>query len=422
MGFGDHIKKLNLSGIGKAIGKPFSAAAAWTRNRFKKKDEENTDPNFMLPPEATSGMVSGQSELPSSPGFTQETPDSQIDTPIAPPPTNRITEFFGDIRTRINAFGATIKEKFPKNLDDLRKLQSEEALDRVRQLFSGGNAATYLRLGAAAFAAYFMADTVSLFTDSLIPDPPPVPAPRVARREEKRRSIDEYAAIIQRNIFNSQGIIPEPEGGDNGPARKTNLPFQLVGTVVLKDELKSIAAIEDKSQNLVFPVRVDDTLADKAKITKIERFKVYFINRSTGYLEYVEIIDDLPQVSMRAPAPSHSKGGDGVTKTGDTSFELDRKVVDNAVSNLTEVLQQARAIPNFENGMPDGYKIIQIVPGSIYEKLGIQNGDVVCGVNDEPINDPGKAFAFFNEVKSARNLKICVKRGGRKMTMNYDIH
>lgn len=417
MGIWTRIKKPNLSGIRAALGKPF----AWVRSKFRKQTAEPvsfidqdgpTDPNLVVPPESMP-VVSGQTEM------QEILPD---DAPIAPPETNVFKRLVSDSRVRLAAFAAAVKAKFPKNMDDLRRLQSDEALDRVRELFSGGNAATYLRLGAAAFASYFLADTVSLFTASMIPDPPPVPAPRIARKEEQRRSIDEYASIIQRNIFNSQGLIPEPEeGAGSGPARKTNLPFNLVGTVVLKDELKSIAAIEDKSQSLIFPVRIDDTIADKVKITKIERFKVYFINRSTGALEYVEIVDDLPQLNMRAAAPTTPKGEGGISKTSETNFELERKVVDNAVSNLSEVLQQARAIPNFENGMPDGYKIIQIVPGSIYDKLGIKNGDVICGVNNEPINDPGRAFAFFNEIKSARQLEICVKRGGRKMTMNYDI-
>ncbi|MBI3542315.1 MAG: PDZ domain-containing protein, partial [Deltaproteobacteria bacterium] len=92
------------------------------------------------------------------------------------------------------------------------------------------------------------------------------------------------------------------------------------------------------------------------------------------------------------------------------------------MANLNEVLQQARAIPNFENGMPDGYKILQIVPGSIFEKLGIKNGDVITGLNGETVNDPGKALALLNDLPNANHVEITVKRGGQKKTMQYDIH
>jgi len=335
--------------------------------------------------------------------------------------------FGATARARVSEFITKLKEKFPRNVEDLKKLRIDETFERVRHLGSTGSGATYLRLGAAAFAAYFLADTVSLFTDSLIPDPPAVPAPQVARKTEKRRSMDEYAQVFSRNIFNSQGIIPEDGTGSmaSGPARKTSLPLNLVGTMVLKDELKSIASIEDKSQNLVFPVRIDDTIGDKIQITKIQHLRVEFINKSTGMLEFVEIIDDQPGLSTRAMSPTTSgrsgSAADGIQQLGEGQVQVDRAVIDKAMGNLGEVLQQAHAMPNFENGMPDGYKILQIVPGSIYDKIGIKNGDIITGLNGEPINDPGKAFQLFNELRSTNHVDIKVKRNGRTMNMNFDI-
>ncbi|MEW6056741.1 MAG: type II secretion system protein GspC [Bdellovibrionota bacterium] len=327
-------------------------------------------------------------------------------------------------KQRWSDFTQTVREKFPRNLEDLKKIRPEEALDRIRQFSSSRHYGTYLRLGAAAFAAYFLADTVSLFTASLIPEPPIVPAPAMTKKNEKFRSIDEYSAVLARNIFNSQGLIPE-EGTDlaSGPARKTNLPLNLIGTVVLADELKSIAAIEDRSQNLVFPVRIEDTIEDKIKVTKIEHLKVYFVNKSTGHLEYVEIVEDAPTLNMQPLRPTSSapQKAEGITKTDETKFEVERNVIDRATTNLSEVLQQARAVPNFENGMPDGYKILQIVPNSIYDKLGLKNGDVICGLNGEPVNDPGKAFQTFNELKTSNHVEICIKRNGKKTVFNYDI-
>lgn len=319
----------------------------------------------------------------------------------------------------------SLKERFPKNIEDLKKIRGEEVVERARQLFSGRAYGTYIRLSAAAFASYFMADTVSLVTSSFVPEPPTVPPPRVAKKAEKRRTLEDYAAITARNIFSSEGLIPEDQTGlAEGPARKTTLPFNLVGTVVLKNELKSIAAIEDKGQNMIFPVQVDDTITEKAKITKIEHLKVTFVNLSTGNLEYVEIVEEVGSIrpeSLRPATPTVPSRKGGVTQRDDTHFDVERTAVDKAMGNLNEVLQQARAIPNFENGMPDGYKLLQIVPGSIYDQLGLTNGDVICGVNGEPINDPGKAFGLFNELRTSNRLELCVKRGGRKTTMNYDI-
>ena len=86
------------------------------------------------------------------------------------------------------------------------------------------------------------------------------------------------------------------------------------------------------------------------------------------------------------------------------------------------VLTEARAVPNFENGVPAGYKLFQIVPGSIFDALGLKNGDTISAINGQSINDPAKAFEMLNELKSgAKNFEITMKRDGRTSTNNYDI-
>lgn len=355
----------------------------------------------------------------------KSTSDTLEPTELALHGTSLPSSRFNSFREKATGFIIRVKEKLPKNFEDLKKLQTDEAMERMRRLVSGKAYGTYLRAGAALFAAYFLADTVSLFTDSFVPEPPAVPAPRVTKRDEKRASIEDYNSILSRNIFNSKGIIPEEEGNlANGPARRTNLPLNLVGTVVLADELKSIAAIEDKSQNMVFPLRVDDSIADKIRVTKIEHLRVYFVNKGTGHLEFVEISEDQPMFGAAQnvkPLPAKKATGTGISQADETHYDIERGTVDKAISNLSEVLQQARAIPNFENGVPDGYKMLQIVPGSIYDQLGIKNGDVVTSLNGDPINDPGKAFQLFNELKTTTHIEVGVKRGGVKSVLNLNI-
>lgn len=402
----DLLSKLNLSAKIAGLKEKLSSLR-------KRKDasaafaaDEKTDPAIPMP-EASAPVESDDA--------------GSSDQLIEAPRASWLKAIGPALKARFAAAGAAIAAVLPKNLDELKSLSPDELMERFRQLTGGRAYGTYLRLGAATLASYFLADTVSLFTDSLIPDPPAVPAPMVVRKNDKERSVDEFGAITSRNIFNSKGIIPDTEVNPNGPARKTNLPIVLIGTVVLKDELKSIATIEDKSQNMVFPVRIDDVVSDKIQIKKIEHLKVTFVNRSTGALEYVEIIEDLPTLRLETTKAPKARGDGGISAASDTQFTIESKVIKDGMANLNEVLQQARAIPNFENGVPDGYKILQIVPGSIFDKLGIKNGDVIVGLNGEPVNDPGKALGLLNDLPNARNVQIAVKRNGKKMNMNYDI-
>ncbi len=78
-------------------------------------------------------------------------------------------------------------------------------------------------------------------------------------------------------------------------------------------------------------------------------------------------------------------------------------------------------MPNFENGLPAGYKLFQIVPGSIYDKLGLKNGDTIVGLNGEQVNDIQKALDFMNGLKTMNHLELKVKREGKAMDFSYDI-
>lgn len=242
--------------------------------------------------------------------------------------------------------------------------------------------------------------------------------------------MNDYNVIFTRNLFNSKGIIPGEENINSGPsdmggpAVRTSLPFNLIGTMVLKDEIKSIATIEDKSASSVYPVRVSDEIPSKAKILKIEARRVTFVNIGSGRREFVELPDEfdanVPQVTLGGRGTGG--GAVGIERTSANSFNIDRKEVDKTLADLNNVLTQARAVPNFENGVSAGYKLFQIVPGSIYEKLGLQNGDAITGLNGDAINDPGKAFAMLNEVKTANHMELQVKRDGKVSTFSYDFH
>ena len=193
-----------------------------------------------------------------------------------------------------------------------------------------------------------------------------------------------------------------------------------MGIIMVQDELKSVASIEDKSKNQVIAVRVNDPIKSDVVVQKIESDRVIFLNRAAGRREYVELPKELLPKATRRTSPSPPSVG-GITKTSDTVFQIDRTEVDKTLANLNEVLTQARCVPNFENGRPNGYRCFQIVAGSIYDKLGMKDGDVICGLNGENVNDPAKAFSLLTELKTSSSVQICINRGGRTMNMVYNI-
>jgi general secretion pathway protein C len=121
------------------------------------------------------------------------------------------------------------------------------------------------------------------------------------------------------------------------------------------------------------------------------------------------------------PVVSVGKAAPGIEKIAGNQYNVDRKEVDKALQDLNKVLTEARAVPNFENGVANGYKLFQIVPGSIYDKLGLQNGDVISGLNGAAINDPGKAFEMLSDLKTSNHLELQVQKNGKVQNYIYDI-
>jgi general secretion pathway protein C len=245
--------------------------------------------------------------------------------------------------------------------------------------------------------------------------------------------VADYNGILSRNLFNSEGRIPGEEGGVGGdsfdlnsPAIRTQLPLALIGTVILRDELRSLATIEDKSASQVYPVRVDDEIPGKLKILKVEARRVEFINSLSGRKEFVDLPEEAnalnPRINVSSTVGSGpAKTGGGVEKISETQFNVSRTAIDSALANMADVLTQARAIPHTENGQMVGFKLFSIVPGSIYDQLGLKNGDLLCGVDGEAMNDPTKAMALAQDLKNKSRLELCIKRNGRTSNFAYEI-
>jgi general secretion pathway protein C len=326
-----------------------------------------------------------------------------------------------------NKLNGAFKPKLQQWRDQLLKLDGRNILEGSIKLVKRQNVGTYGTALTILLCSYFAGDIIAILIGSKASMNDGM-APVFSNVGRRNKSLDDYNVIMTRNLFNSKGLIPGEEIGnpnetDSGGAPvKTSLPFNLIGTLILRDELRSIATIEDSSAKLVYPVRIEDEIPQKAKILKVEAKKVIFLNTSNHRREYVELPDDgmsaIPNVSLGTKGSIG--GGQNIEQVANGQFVISRSEVDRALSDLNNILTQARAIPNFENGQPAGYKLFQIVPGSIYQKLGIQEGDVICGFDGQPATDPAAALEKLTGLRNTSHMDLCVKRGGKQQTFSYD--
>mgnify|MGYP000228658207 CR=1 FL=1 len=232
--------------------------------------------------------------------------------------------------------------------------------------------------------------------------------------------------ILARNIFNAEGTYPKEEDQEQGqaepqafadvnaPCTPSKLPLTLVGTIVLGDASLSMCTIKEKEVDEVDVYRIGDRLIsnDKISIHDILRNKVIFNNN--GHRECVEV--------ELVPPERRDVAYDTSLKTA----KPDNSVIENPVVYLQaswvqselgdgfeKVINSSRLVPNaLDDGKINGYKIFSIRKGSLYDKVGLQDGDVVTKVN-ETVIDIEHGFALHQAFLDDWDISIQVLRQGK---------
>lgn len=281
-------------------------------------------------------------------------------------------------------------------------------------------------LGLFIFAGYLLADLGTLYSRRfMLPtQPPPVKPPQAAGLTP----LANYQNVVNRNIFSSDGLIPEPMIAKLGPGggRKeqppvlSQLPITLMGTLVHTDPARSLAAIEIKGKNTVTSYRAKMQVENLATVESVERMKVIIRNLNTGRLEFIEM-KNTSKLSLKTSASGDGKGE--VKKTGVNEFEMKRSDLLKYTSDLSSVLMQARVVPARRGGSGEvyGFRLVDMQPGSIYSQLGLQVMDVIMGVNGTPVTSAQQAMELYSTLKSADHVDIQTERGGQQVSLKYKI-
>jgi type II secretory pathway component PulC len=208
-------------------------------------------------------------------------------------------------------------------------------------------------------------------------------------------------------------------------SKKSRLPIKLVNTIVLQDSVKSIASVQVRGDSLLKEFRIGDKINGLAKLDKIERSKLIVKNLQTGSCEAIENIKDEAPSPIAVMSPSKSKQFkknrkkiNGIENDGN-SFSIEKSFLKDKMSNISDILTQARGI---QINNPDGtisFKIVDIEPGGVFAYLGIENNDIITQINGESISDLNAVMSLFGKIGNVDKLNLTVKRGGTETPLDY---
>ncbi len=258
------------------------------------------------------------------------------------------------------------------------------------------------------------------------------PSPR-GQEPERGTSWDDRQVILSRNLFNVSTLAPAapvPEVDESEEYEETRLPLRLLGTAASPDPDHARAAVEDQQARVHRVVSVGGELLG-AEVVRIERRRI--VLRNKGRLEELSLDEaqtatarptatrrSRSSQARRPPRPSQARAD--VRQLGDNRFSLDRGDVEAAATNPAALFSQARILPKYEDGQMKGVQLNAIKTGSLFEQIGIQDGDVITEVNGIQVNGQQESAEVLRELTQATEFDVTVTGAdGNPRELHYQI-
>ncbi len=223
--------------------------------------------------------------------------------------------------------------------------------------------------------------------------------------QKTKGDISDYAMIISRHVFGA----PSNKAETNTQVA-TNLKLRLVGTS-LSHGTPACAIVENGSNKEQDVFELNEMVFQQAKLVEVLPDKIKL--ERDGKIEVLALED-----GDGSPSPS---GGEEASGDEKTDFTVPEEELNAELANLPRLLSQARAVPYFRNGTSIGMRLFAIRAGSLYEKLGLKNGDIIKMVNKNNLSDPAQALKLFEQLKDDKSIVVKAERNGQDLDLNYTI-
>lgn len=289
---------------------------------------------------------------------------------------------------------------------------------------------------AITAAAFFIADTINAFLQrSLVVPLDALPAAAAARPPAAPAT---DAGMLVQEIVSSGLFPPAPASAERDAGAPDGAPVpaidaaktvKLMGTV-LGEGLSALAVLQHLATQRQTLYHLHEQVPEVGEISEIRANGV--VIQQGGRQELLELT--VPKVARPIEVTTTQRPGDGAgrgipvssppTQTSDgrpIRGVLERREVAAATANLATLQAQARIEPAYTEGKLDGWRVAAYRPQSLFDKVGLQAGDVLQQVNGVPIRDLNTLGTLFQQLKDERNMSVNLLRNGQPVTLSYEI-
>jgi len=97
-------------------------------------------------------------------------------------------------------------------------------------------------------------------------------------------------------------------------------------------------------------------------------------------------------------------------------IKIKKKVFTEYKKNLFKIWQNIGIVKTKE-----GYKIVFVKPGSIFQKIGLKKGDILIEVNGKKLKNDQDAWALYKNAEKFNEFEIKLKRNNQTKVLYYEV-
>ena len=212
-------------------------------------------------------------------------------------------------------------------------------------------------------------------------------------------------------LFGKQEVkVVAPKLAVAKPVVVSRLNLKLLGTVVAGERSAAVVIVGGSNKQQVF--FLGDMIQPSVSLDKVEVDAIVVNNH--GKSERVALPKGKSLLLVgHAALPT--------VRPNTVLHTLQRSALNRQVRNFPKLLSQARVVPHFSQGKSDGFVIGEIVPNSLYQQIGLKNGDVIRKVNGQAVTNAEQAMQMYQALQNASAIDLELERNGSILPIHYVI-
>lgn len=199
------------------------------------------------------------------------------------------------------------------------------------------------------------------------------------------------------------------------------LQVSLKGIMIVNDESKNVAVIEDNATRKEENYKIGDSVED-AQLIRILYNKVILV-RSNGQFETLYLSEkDITNQALATDEKDNWK--DVVLKKSEYLFDIDPVAFVDAIPGLSQFIDMFDVTTIYKKGLSVGCRIGSVTAGSLAHVLGLQSQDIlrdVAGISTATPDQRYEIYEKITQLKIGSSFTVELERDGRIQSLGFTL-